>query len=116
MASTTSARFSSARVRGAGAVLLALEMGVGKTLVALMVLSALTARRVLICCPLRVVPVWEQQIERHLDLHMIVVSLDDNVGSVANKKKLAEDKLKLGRPLAARSSSSTPTTCKRTAP
>lgn len=82
-------------VRGAGAALLALEMGVGKTLVALMVLAALAARRVLICCPLRVVPVWEQQIERHLDLPIIVVSLDDNVGSVANKKKLAEDKLKL---------------------
>jgi SNF2 family DNA or RNA helicase len=82
-------------VRGVGAALLALEMGVGKTLVALMVLAALAARRVLICCPLRVVPVWEQQIERHLDLPIIVVSLDDNVGSVANKKKLAEDKLKL---------------------
>lgn len=82
-------------VRGGGAALLALEMGVGKTLVALMVLAALAARRVLICCPLRVVPVWEQQIERHLDLPMIVVSLDDNVGSVASKKKLAEDKLKL---------------------
>ena len=89
--------------RGAGAALLALEMGVGKTLVALMVLAAVAARRVLICCPLRVVPVWEQQIERHLDLPLIVVSLDDNVGSVASKKKLAEDKLRLaeatGRPL-----------------
>lgn len=90
-------------VRGAGAALLALEMGVGKTLVALMVLAALAARRVLICCPLRVVPVWEQQIDRHLDLPMIVLSLDDSAGSVANKKKLADDKLKLaettGRPL-----------------
>lgn len=90
-------------VRGAGATLLALEMGVGKTLVALMVLAALAARRVLICCPLRVVPVWEQQIERHLDLPLIVVSLDDSVGSVAGKQKLAEEKLKLaevtGRPL-----------------
>ena len=89
--------------RGAGAALLALEMGVGKTLVALMVLAAVAARRVLICCPLRVVPVWEQQIERHLDLPLIVVSLDDNVGSVAGKKKLAADKLRLaeatGRPL-----------------
>jgi len=90
-------------LRGAGAALLALEMGVGKTLVALMVLAALAARRVLICCPLRVVPVWEQQIERHLNLPLVVVCLDDTVGSVANKKKLAEDKLKLaeatGRPL-----------------
>jgi SNF2 family DNA or RNA helicase len=90
-------------LRGAGAASLALEMGVGKTLVALMVLAALAARRVLICCPLRVVPVWEQQIERHFNLPLVVVCLDDTVGSVANKKKLAEDKLKLaeatGRPL-----------------
>ena len=97
-------RFAMERLlRGGGAALLALEMGVGKTLVALMVLAAMAARRILICCPLRVVPVWEQQIERHLDLPLIVVALDDSVGSVANKKKLAEEKLKLaevtGRPL-----------------
>ncbi len=91
-------------VRGAGAALLALEMGVGKTLVALMVLAALAARRILICCPLRVVPVWEQQIERHLDLPLIVVTLDDSISSVARKQQLAEEKLKLaettGRPFA----------------
>lgn len=91
-------------LRGAGAALLALEMGVGKTLVALMVLAAMAARRILICCPLRVVPVWQQQIERHLDLPLIVVTLDDSAGSVANKKKLAEETLRLaeatGRPLA----------------
>lgn len=98
-------RFAMERlVRGGGAALLALEMGVGKTLVALMVLAAMAARRILICCPLRVVPVWEQQVERHLDLPLIVVTLDDSAGSVANKKKLAEEKLRLaeatGRPLA----------------
>ncbi len=98
-------RFAMERLgRGAGAALLALEMGVGKTLVALMVLAAMAARRILICCPLRVVPVWQQQIERHLDLPLIVVALDDSAGSVANKKKLAEEKLRLaeaaGRPLA----------------
>jgi SNF2 family DNA or RNA helicase len=98
-------RFAMERLeRGAGASLLALEMGVGKTLVALMILAAIAARRILICCPLRVVPVWEQQIERHLDLPLIAVSMDDNVGSVAKKKRLAEEKLKLAevtdRPLA----------------
>ena len=98
-------RFAMERLqRGTGAALLALEMGVGKTLVALMVLAAMAARRILICCPLRVVPVWQQQIERHLDLPLIVVTLDDSAGSVANKKKLAEEKLRLaevtGRPLA----------------
>jgi len=98
-------RFAMDRLlRGGGAAMLALEMGVGKTLVALMVLAALAARRILICCPLRVVSVWQQQIERHLDLPLIVVTLDDSAGSVANKKKLAEEKLRLaeatGRPLA----------------
>ncbi len=98
-------RFAMERlVRGAGAALLALEMGVGKTLVALMVLAALAAKRILICCPLRVVPVWEQQIERHLDLPLIVVTLDDSISGVARKQQLAEEKLKLaettGRPFA----------------
>jgi len=98
-------RFAMERLlRGAGAALLALEMGVGKTLVALMVLAALAAKRILICCPLRVVPVWEQQIERHLDLPLIVVTLDDSISGVARKQQLAEEKLKLaettGRPFA----------------
>ena len=90
-------------LHGSGATLLALEMGVGKTLVALMVLAGIAAKRTLIACPLRVVPVWEQQIERHLDLPLIVLALDDRVGSVAEKRELAEAKLKLaeatGRPL-----------------
>lgn len=50
------------------------------------------------------VPVWEQQIERHLDLPLIPVSMDDSVGSVAKKTRLAEEKLMLAevtdRPLA----------------
>jgi SNF2 family DNA or RNA helicase len=86
-----------------GACLLALEMGVGKTLVALMVLASLAPQRVLICCPLRVVPVWEKEINKHLDLPLIVVPLDDRIGSVAAKTKLAAEKLRLaegtGRPL-----------------
>jgi SNF2 family DNA or RNA helicase len=92
-------------LRGGGAALLALEMGTGKSLVALMILVALCAKRVLICCPLRVIRVWEQQIAQHLDLPVIVVALDDSTGSVANKTKLAEEKLKLAeatdRPLTA---------------
>jgi hypothetical protein len=67
--------FAMQRLLSGGAALLALEMGVGKTLVALMALVALAAKRILICCPLRVVPVWEQQIKRHLDLPLIVVTL-----------------------------------------
>ena len=76
---------------GGGAALLALEMGVGKTLVALMILLALAAKRTLIVCPLRVIAVWERQIQQHLDLPLIVVALSDSAGSVANKKTMAEE-------------------------
>ncbi|MBI3697416.1 MAG: DEAD/DEAH box helicase [Acidobacteria bacterium] len=81
--------------RGSGAAMLALEMGTGKTLVSLMVLAGLKAMRTLISCPLRVVPVWQSQIERHLELPIVVITLDDGAGSVAEKQKLAEEKLKL---------------------
>jgi SNF2 family DNA or RNA helicase len=74
----------------------------GKSLVALMALAGLKASRTLICSPLRVVPVWQSQIERHLDLPLVVVALDDSAGSVAAKQRLAEEKLRLaeatGRP------------------
>ncbi len=83
--------------RGSGAAMLALEMGTGKTLVSLMLLAGLKAMRTLICCPLRVVPVWQSQIERHLDLPLVAVALDDSAGSVAEKQNLAEEKLKLAQ-------------------
>ena len=82
-------------IRGAGAAMLALEMGTGKTLVSLMLLSGTGAKRTLIACPLRVVPVWQAQIDRHLDLPMVILALDDSAGSVAGKQKLAEEKLRL---------------------
>ena len=81
--------------RGTGATMLALEMGTGKTLVSLMLLSGTGAKRTLIACPLRVVPVWQAQINLHLDLPIVVVALDDGAGSVAQKQKLAEEKLRL---------------------
>jgi len=81
--------------RGSGAAMLALEMGTGKTLVSLMVFAGVKAQRTLISCPLRVVPVWLAQIERHLDLAMVVVGLDDSAGGVTEKQKLAEEKLRL---------------------
>ena len=80
---------------GSGASMLALEMGTGKTLVSLMLLAGLKAMRTLICCPLRVVPVWQMQMDRHLDLSMVLVALDDSAGSVSEKQKLAEEKLRL---------------------
>ena len=88
--------------KGFAGVLLAIIMGGGKSLSALMLLLGLRAQRVLIACPLRVIPVWIAQLERHLSTPMVVVALDEDAGSVADKQRLAEEKLRLadatGRP------------------
>jgi SNF2 family DNA or RNA helicase len=76
-------------------LLLAMGMGTGKSLVACMLVLALEARRVLIACPLRVVPVWVTQFERHVGIPCVIVALDEDAGSVARKQALAEEKLKL---------------------
>ncbi|MCC6366871.1 MAG: DEAD/DEAH box helicase [Bryobacterales bacterium] len=76
-------------------LLLAMGMGTGKSLVACMLVLALAARRVLIACPLRVVPVWVTQFERHVRIPYVIVALDEEAGTVAQKQALAEEKLKL---------------------
>ena len=76
-------------------VLLAMGMGTGKTLVAFMVLLGLAARRILIVCPLRVVPVWVTQFERHVEIPVVIAALDEEAGSVAKKRDLAEEKMRL---------------------
>ena len=80
---------------GSPGVLLACEMGTGKSLMACMILLALRALRVLIACPLRVIPVWMEQLEHHLRVPLLAVALDEEVGSVTDKQRLAEEKLRL---------------------
>ena len=80
---------------GFRAILLAMGMGTGKTLVAIMLLLFLRARRVLIASPLRVVPVWVTQIERHVGIKVVTVALDEDAGAVEKKRRLAEEKLQL---------------------
>ena len=80
---------------GVRAILLAMGMGTGKTLVAIMLLLFLRARRVMIACPLRVVQVWVTQIERHVGIDVVVVALDEDAGSVEEKRQLAEDRMRL---------------------
>ena len=58
------------------AVLLAAQMGVGKTMVATMLALARNARRILVVCPLRVVPNWAREIEEYMDDPKIIVALD----------------------------------------
>jgi SNF2 family DNA or RNA helicase len=80
---------------GLRGILLAMGMGTGKSLVACMLILALVARRVLIACPLRVVQVWVTQFERHVGVPVVIVALDEDAGSVAQKQELAAEKLKL---------------------
>ena len=72
-------------------------MGAGKSLVACMLVLALAAKRVLIICPLRVVPVWATQFARHVDAPLVIVTLDEDAGSVAQKRSYAAEKLKLAQ-------------------
>jgi len=84
---------------GARGLLLAMGMGTGKSLTAIMLLLHLRARRVMIASPLRVVPVWLAQLERHVGARIVVVALDEDIGSVAKKQQLALEKMKLAEAL-----------------
>ncbi len=80
---------------GRNGILLAMGMGTGKSLVACMLTLGRDARRILIACPLRVVPVWLTQFERHVDAPVLIVALDEDAGSVADKRDLAIEKMSL---------------------
>ena len=80
---------------GFHAILLAMGMGTGKTLVAIMLLLYLRARRVMIASPLRVVPVWVTQLERHMNSDAVVIALDEDAGTVEKKRQLAEEQMRL---------------------
>jgi SNF2 family DNA or RNA helicase len=80
-------------------LLLAMGMGTGKSLVTCMLLLAIGARRTLIACPLRVIQVWVTQFERHVGIPVVIVPLDDDIGSVVKKQQLAMEKLELARVL-----------------
>jgi len=80
---------------GLHGILLAMGMGTGKSLVACMLALALAARRNLVACSLRVIPVWLSQFERHVSAPVVIVGLDQDAGSVADKRALAEEKMRL---------------------
>jgi SNF2 family DNA or RNA helicase len=80
---------------GLHGILLAMGMGTGKSLVACMVILGLASRRVLIACPLRVIPVWISQFARHVEVSLVIVALDEDTGGVAKKRELAEEKMRL---------------------
>ena len=78
-------------------VLLAMWMGTGKSMVACMVVLALKAKKILIVCPLRVMPVWVSQFERHVGIPVVMVTLDERAGTNSQKTQLAQEKLKLAQ-------------------
>ena len=78
-------------------ILLAMIMGTGKSLVACMLALQLKAKKILIICPLRVVPVWATQFARHVEAPVVIVTLDEDAGTVAQKAKYAEERLKLAQ-------------------
>jgi SNF2 family DNA or RNA helicase len=90
---------------GLHGILLAMGMGTGKSLVACMLILWLLERRqeeqnpkplrVLIVAPLRVIQVWVTQFERHVGVPLVIVALDEDAGSVAEKRDLAAEKMKL---------------------
>lgn len=74
------------------ACLLYLGMGTGKTRIALDLIQGRGDRRVLVACPLSVIPAWERQAQVHAP-GVKVVRLDQ--GSVAQKLKRAEAALSM---------------------
>ncbi|HZT29224.1 MAG TPA: DEAD/DEAH box helicase [Bryobacteraceae bacterium] len=92
---------------GAGmhGLLLAMGMGTGKSLVACALALTLAARKeprdnpfcMIVACPLRVIQVWQAQFARHVGIPVVIVALDEDAGSVAQKRELAAEKMKLAR-------------------
>jgi SNF2 family DNA or RNA helicase len=66
--------------------MLALPMGLGKTRPAIELAVDDGAREMLVACPLRVVPVWEQQLARYAPGHYHVLALDDRMGWTVQRK------------------------------
>lgn len=73
----------------------ALDMGCGKTAVAIHTAMRSGAKRILITCPLTVVPVWPNEFKKHTGEPVTVVPLHH--GSVKDKKKRAVDALAAAR-------------------
>jgi hypothetical protein len=96
---------------GMHGLLLAMGMGTGKSLVACAVALSLDERRsrernshpmrMMIGAPLRVLQVWLTQFARHVGIPVVIVALDEEAGSVAEKRALAAEKMKLAAAMGA---------------
>jgi SNF2 family DNA or RNA helicase len=75
--------------------LLALDLGLGKTAVALALAEQWSARRILVACPLSVCGVWPREVERHIGDGWQVERLDR--GPIAERARRAKAALDLAR-------------------
>lgn len=77
--------------RGQNGCMFDMAMGTGKTKAAADVAVAEQIKQLLVVCPLRVVEVWRQQLQRHAPGHFHALALDDRVRSVHEKYCRARD-------------------------
>jgi SNF2 family DNA or RNA helicase len=73
--------------------MLAMDMGTGKTKVAIDLAGSLGPSAMLVVCPLRVVGVWEAQLRQHASFPYVFAALDDRVRGTDRKALLARDML-----------------------
>ncbi len=85
--------FGMAALQQHNAVLLAAQMGTGKTLVAAMLATGRGAKAILVVCPLRVVPNWAKEIVAYIDGPKVVASL--NRGTSSRRRQTAEEGMAL---------------------
>jgi len=74
----------------------ALDMGCGKTAVAIHTAILSGAKRILVTCPLGVVPVWPAEFRKHTDEQALIVPL--HTGSVKSKMQRADAAFKASKP------------------
>jgi len=74
--------------------MLAMEMGTGKTLAALELLSRWRCDDVLVLCPKSVVPVWPEEVAKHRPMRWRVTCLDQNGSAKRLKRFLADRKIR----------------------
>jgi len=87
------------RAFGKAAFLIGLDTGCGKSLVSIALANAWHAQKILVVCPLSVIPVWPEQFAKHSLLEYNCVTLDSGQ-SIIKKQRLAEQQMALGRPTA----------------
>ena len=84
--------------RGRRATLLHMGLGVGKSRVAVSCAEEMGAKRVLILCPLSVVPAWGKQFREYAEQPWEVCLL--NKGGVERKSRMARDAIKVSKAFA----------------